>query len=1491
MLVGGRAALPFLGRNQLNCGASGITIFDTLDYWVATHPPNFRLFTWLSPSGAEEASLNPHSLQSAIDRVAWSLVHEWKVPIGGRAVLWYPSGLPFIVAMLACMRARVVAVPVYPPHPGSLGRDLPKLATVVASSGACVALTTTGYNRARKVSAVVPTAQIPWHTTDDLHHKPVKPIRGPPGTFRASHDAGPLWKGMDGSVHVMASGPLDGDIHPSDERAGAGTCMGLADTGGKTAVNWLPQYHDFGLVVYLGGLVFGTHVIGFSPTTFLSNPSLWLPTISTHRGFFTACPNFALEYCLRKVPPSVRQRLDLSPLKLVMMGGEPNRATTLERFSQEFAVCGFSRDALYPAYDLAENVCLVSGRLITRTPLWRAIVVSKRALQAEGRCQLATPETPTEGDKHGGRRNSKRDDERSDERTSTKDNDERDNKDNKVPAADGNHQAPSGGHHAEDSDRLTLVAHGYTPPGVGAIRIVDPDTREALPEMRLGEIWVQAPWMGDGYWGLDELSRETFAATIMPCAGISAPGAGRGGDLFICGRCKDLIIIHGRNLFPQDVELSLEATPALRPGCSAVFAMPRGALRASQRAYNGAAQAKRNQKLGGGDARKAALDHGDGRKAGHGSAARAAVQRDHAQLLSGLALLPHRSIPKTSLGKVQRRRCRQLLQAGQLAILHLYTFGEGDHGLTGAPHHRFGTHHSARDHPSLGSKAAGSGHGDSAHPGSAIVSPYTLEASSEDMERIRALRPGSREQIRAVADLLWSHVLARVLGPDASSGADGGRNGISGGEGESDGGSSGSGGGEGHSGCDGGTSGAEGGRNARSDGGGGDDGRGAGGGDDGDDGGDDDGDGGSRSRAPGRPPLDESLWALGMTSLRLVESKAAAEHVFRVSLPMEALFDCGTVGDVARLVATAMIGGDTGAVLDSLNHKDFTLLAEGPVTSPPTRKRHHKSLSPIPSSPLASPEHKHKPATEPATRPPSTHLRPPEVGEDGSGCFIWPTPLRELLQVLGILLITALFFAAAIPAYAAGDAVLRRMHLERIHRNSATGYLWASLAFSTVGIPTGVLVYFAAIMLLTVAFKWVVIGRYREGSYPMWSTYFLRWWTVERMVAISSLFLENVEDTPLASWYLWAMGATVGRNVTVDSVFLCCFDLITLGDNSVVRGMIYPYVLTPGSRSGGQTSQRGGGGEEGRSPGGSGGKGLGGGTAGHEGTNGGREGQGTRTGGGQRPPRQTAGTLVLKRISIGADASVAARALCMPGSYLPEGQTLPSLKVCRREAPPVDAAPLAGLSPGEISPSPPGLPTDMRSPTEPSLPAPPLEASPAGRNGLLPPDSEWEEKESALGAVEDNSHGVNPHESIKAGIVADIKADGDESQGLDPQDGKPEGGQGTAAIGSTVASPPVGGPEAPALSSQAGSLQAPGQPAVAPAPAGAIRVDSKKGGSIKLTSKKTVSFKSYNPAADDEGLACLDGTKSPYTDGSMTPVVGGVGDADAAAPTGGRTLH
>jgi len=257
-----------------------------------------------------------------------------------------------------------------------------------------------------------------------------------------------------------------------------------------------------------------------SPVEFLRNPLCWLRAISDYRGEICATPNFALDLCVRKVREEALAHLDLSSWKVALIGAEPVRADTLERFARHFAGCGFQPEVFYPCYGLAEATLFVSGGDRARAPIVQT--VDDHALQ-QGRVSAADP-----GD-HGARS-----------------------------------FVSCGRAHLDQK-----------------IVIVDPETGIHCSGERVGEIWVSGPSVATGYWNDPEATEETFGARLADTG--EGPFLRTGdlgflredGELFITGRIKDLIIIRGRNHYPQDIELSVvQSNPAaFRPGCCAVFSI------------------------------------------------------------------------------------------------------------------------------------------------------------------------------------------------------------------------------------------------------------------------------------------------------------------------------------------------------------------------------------------------------------------------------------------------------------------------------------------------------------------------------------------------------------------------------------------------------------------------------------------------------------------------------------------------------------------------------------------------------------------------------------------------------------------------------------------------------------------------------------------------------------------------------------------------------
>ncbi|MEM7585039.1 MAG: amino acid adenylation domain-containing protein, partial [Acidobacteriota bacterium] len=381
----------------------------------------------------------------------------------------------------------------------------------------------------------------------------------------------------------------------------------FGQTQESLVVSWLPLYHDMGLIGgVLQPLYLGASCVLMSPAGFLRRPSRWLKAISRYRATTSGGPNFAYDLCTDRISESELEELDLSSWRVAFNGAEPIRARTLDRFADRFGAHGFSRRAFYPCYGLAEATLFVSGGAPYQGPVLRDY--DPEALE-HGRAQ---------------------------------------------PAG----EAPS----------RSLVGCGRSWMEQRVLT-VDPQTREPLVEGVIGEVWVAGPSVAGGYWRREESSRETFEARLANGEGPFLRTGDLGflddGDVFIAGRLKDLIILRGRNLYPQDIEQTVETSArGLRLGCSAAFSVDVA-----------------------GAERLVVVQEVDLKKRQDGAAmlaaVRGAVADVHQASLHELVLVPPHAVPKTSSGKIQRRRCRKLYLDGKLPIEEV--LGGLDAAPEGAP--------------------------------------------------------------------------------------------------------------------------------------------------------------------------------------------------------------------------------------------------------------------------------------------------------------------------------------------------------------------------------------------------------------------------------------------------------------------------------------------------------------------------------------------------------------------------------------------------------------------------------------------------------------------------------------------------------------------------------------------------------------------------------------------------------------------------------------
>ncbi|HEX5758640.1 MAG TPA: AMP-binding protein, partial [Thermoanaerobaculia bacterium] len=277
-------------------------------------------------------------------------------------------------------------------------------------------------------------------------------------------------------------------------------------------VSWLPLYHDMGLIgTWMGSLYYGMPLVLLPPTSFLARPARWLAALARHGGTLSAAPNFAYELCVRRIADDELAGVDLSSRRLAFNGAEAVRPETLRRFAERFAPYGFRAAALKPVYGLAECSLALCFPPV-EAPL-RVDAVARAAFERAGRA---------------------------------------------VPAG------------ADDPRPLHFVSCGPPLPG-HEVRIAGPDGRE-LPERREGRLEFRGPSATSGYFGNPEATARLLRGGGWLDSGDLAYVAA--GDVFLTGRLKDVIVVGGRNLYPQELEEAVGELPGVRKGCVAAFGSP-----------------------------------------------------------------------------------------------------------------------------------------------------------------------------------------------------------------------------------------------------------------------------------------------------------------------------------------------------------------------------------------------------------------------------------------------------------------------------------------------------------------------------------------------------------------------------------------------------------------------------------------------------------------------------------------------------------------------------------------------------------------------------------------------------------------------------------------------------------------------------------------------------------------------------------------------------
>ncbi|MGO9450870.1 MAG: fatty acyl-AMP ligase [Candidatus Binataceae bacterium] len=513
-----------------------------------------------------------------------------------RVILLYPPGPDFVEGFFGCLYAGMIAVPALSPSPRRLERSFARLRTIIDDCEAAISLTT------RSLFSLAEDAlehcakfeDVRWLTTDDLRAEEASTNWEPPAMADETIALLQYTSGSTGTAKgvTVTHGNLVSN-HAQIREA-------FATNRNRVVGGWLPLYHDMGLIgQLLYPLYLGATTVLMSPVHFVRDPMSWLELIHRHRIAVSGGPNFAYELCVSRYDAERAARLDLSRWKVAFCGSEPIDPATLNKFARRFSGTGFSQDAFLPCYGLAEATLYVTST--SRGEGVKSARLSRQALKVRRVRQDAPQDAP--------------------------------------------------------EDAAALVGCGRAQLGT-QVRIVDPETLLECDPDQVGEIWISGPSIAKGYWKKPVETQAVFGARIAdssegPFLRTGDLGFMRGGQLFITGRIKDLIIVRGANHYPEDIERTvLESHGWLRSSRCAVF---------SQETDSRIVVA-------------AEVPHRYAREVsdcetGIFAAIRGAVSARHDLRLHSVVLLRSGEIPRTTSGKVMRRACREALGSNHLKVI------------------------------------------------------------------------------------------------------------------------------------------------------------------------------------------------------------------------------------------------------------------------------------------------------------------------------------------------------------------------------------------------------------------------------------------------------------------------------------------------------------------------------------------------------------------------------------------------------------------------------------------------------------------------------------------------------------------------------------------------------------------------------------------------------------------------------------------------------
>jgi fatty-acyl-CoA synthase len=504
---------------------------------------------------------------------------------GDRVALILPDNADFVFAFLGAIRAGVIPVPIYPPT--GLGKLAGYLENTlhIVEKSGASILLT---NSDIKLMLGTIQAKAP-ELTRVVAVEGVRSSREELRPVKTSLDDIAFLQFTSGSTSRPKGVVLTHGNLAANVQAIMERGLGIRD-GIDSGVSWLPLYHDMGLIGFVIAPLYHKNNITFlPPLLFLKRPARWLETISRHRGNISFGPNFAYALCVKRIKESELSGIDLSSWRVAGCGAEPIRAENLRAFAKKFEPYGFSEKAFVCCYGMAESTLAISfSKINTGIQTDR---VRGEALWAEGKA---------------------------------------------APAVDG----------AEGAAEIVQCGGPFEDHDVRAFAQDDESSATPLGEREVGELRLRGPSVMRGYYNEPELTREAFAGGWLKTGDL---GYIADGNVHICGRSKEVIIVNGRNYYPQDLEWEASRVEGVRKGNVIAFGTmkPHNDRERVIIVFETSARSEDEKQTLKGEVRRV-------------------VQQALGLTVDDVVPVASGVLPKTSSGKLQRAATRSLYEAGGL---------------------------------------------------------------------------------------------------------------------------------------------------------------------------------------------------------------------------------------------------------------------------------------------------------------------------------------------------------------------------------------------------------------------------------------------------------------------------------------------------------------------------------------------------------------------------------------------------------------------------------------------------------------------------------------------------------------------------------------------------------------------------------------------------------------------------------------------------------